>query len=173
MKLPTSRIYLNTIPSRYKKRALWKVRPDSTIRLRKEVKRFSEYFWREQCAGLQFDLDDTTDYTAYLLVSELATEPVWSGACCFRPLSYVDVGSCVQTLGWVWVHPFYRNEGLLASNWDELRKVHGDFFVAPPHSAAMRNFLIKHNANSKFAGLYREKSGKDSTIKQRSETASE
>jgi len=58
-------------------------------------------------------------------------------------------------LGWVYLHPCYRserdvrmknwsgNKGRLEAAWPLFRKLHGDFRIPPPHSAAFSGFLRK------------------------------
>jgi hypothetical protein len=47
------------------------------------------------------------------------------------------------------------HEGVLTNAWPKLRADHGDFFIEPPFSPAMRHFLVKHNSNSQFYNFYR------------------
>ena len=148
-----SRIHLNFVPDRYDREPLLPVLPGSPMRLRVEVERLARYLRSEFDYGMQFDRNDSDPYAAYLLTDSGSAPSVWAGACCFRERDYAAAGD-VQTLDWVWIHPYLRRKGLLARHWPTLRANHGDFAVEPPVSEAMARFLHKHNANSRFAAYY-------------------
>lgn len=163
MILPYSRIHLNTVPERYEGEALLQVLPDSPVRLRREVERLAVYFRRELHYDFtQFAYNETNaNYTAYLFASRFSIPPVWAGACCFRPRYYDDVGRDIPSLDWIWMHPFFRREGLLRTQWNTLRQNHGDFFVGRPLSDGMRAFLRSHNGDSEWSNCYGIHDGDD------------
>ncbi|EKO3660468.1 hypothetical protein M3906_003380 [Vibrio metschnikovii] len=47
----------------------------------------------------------------------------------------------IAMLQFCWIHPFWRNRGLLKSSWDEFEFKLGEFYVSYPRSRAMQNFL--------------------------------
>ncbi len=61
------------------------------------------------------------------------------GATCFR---LRDEGWAMQ---WVWLHPYYRRQGLLSHSWPEFVQEFGTFAVEGPHSVAMKGFLTKYS----------------------------
>lgn len=46
-------------------------------------------------------------------------------------------------LEFVWIHPFYRNQGVLQRAWPEIVARFGKFYVSEPVSPAMQRFLEK------------------------------
>ena len=147
------RIDLNRIPRKYRCSEQLPVTRAPPLKLRKEVERFAIYFQREfEYPIREFTAKEKRPYTAYLL-SE-SKRRVWIGACCFRPQSGVSALDR-ETLRWIWLHPYYRMKGVLTDAWPKLRAEHGDFFIEPPFSPAMRHFLLKHNSNSQFYNFYR------------------
>lgn len=48
-------------------------------------------------------------------------------------------------LGWVWLHPYIRNKGILSMLWPKLREEFGAFLVEAPLSQTMVAFLRKRN----------------------------
>jgi hypothetical protein len=148
-----SRIHLSYVPDRYDRESLLPVLPGSPPHLRTEVGRLARYYRREfDYDVMQFEQNDRDPTcTAYLLTSTGSAPAVWAGACCFRSHDYVDAGANIQTLDWVWIHPYLRRKGLLARHWPTFRANHGDFAVKPAVSEAMVQFLRKHNADSRFA----------------------
>lgn len=153
------RIDLRDILVKYREHQLLRVVSGSDIRLRKEVERLAYYFKRElHFDFLQYEATDNTSHTAYLFANEMRHIPrVWVGACCFRTRTFKDLEKPYEALQWIWIHPYYRNRGILLKSWSTLRKNHGDFFAEPPVSPAMRAFLIKHNVDSVFLPIYRDK----------------
>lgn len=112
---------------------------------RRAVWRFAQFFKRE--GGYDFvqygddgDEDDP-NHAAYLWLPPEIDCPGWRvhciGATCFRQRDY---GMAMQ---WVWLHPYYRRQGLLSKAWPEFLREHGAFDVEPPYSSAMMAFLQK------------------------------
>lgn len=64
-----------------------------------------------------------------------------SGGCAFQ-----KIGSD-WVLCWVWIHPFYREQGVLSQQWTTFVDDMGDFFIESPISNAMESFLKKHPAH--------------------------
>ena len=63
------------------------------------------------------------------------------GACCFREREWIDAKA--WALQWVWLHPYARRQGVLASAWPHFRRRYGDFHVEGPLSPAMKGFLAR------------------------------
>jgi hypothetical protein len=150
------RIDLREIPRRYEGQRLIEVLRESDMLLRTEVERLAHFFKREfSYDALQFDKTDKSPYTAYLFPNEENHYPhVWVGACCFRTREYSDLGQKVEALQWIWIHPYYRNKGMLKEWWSTLRQNHKDFIVEPPLSPSMKQFLLKYNRDSAFPCNY-------------------
>ncbi len=65
------------------------------------------------------------------------------GGCCFRYREYSNAPSG-WALCWIWLHPYYRNKGILSKKWQLFQKEFGEnFYVEPPFSRAMEKFLSK------------------------------
>lgn len=61
------------------------------------------------------------------------------GGCCFRrPVQHIP-----WRLDWIWLHPFARGKKKLERAWPYFNKMFGHFFVMPPVSKAMYEFLQK------------------------------
>jgi hypothetical protein len=149
------RIKLRKIPRKFRAANPLKVTRKSPFKLRKEVERFATYFRREFDYPItEFKANENGMYTAYLFADPESIARAWVGACCFRPESYSHDYEG-ETLRWVWIHPYLRRRGVLTRAWPVLRANHGDFFVEPPLSPAMLNFILAHNRDSHFYGFYR------------------
>ena len=112
--------------------------------LRKTVQQFAYYFNRELQYELQFGYGGNGPYTAYLFSNWEGPLPrVWIGACCFRPILLKDSAQECESLKWIWLHPYFRNQGILSELWPVLRENHGDFHLEEPISPAMKSFLSK------------------------------
>jgi len=81
-----------------------------------------------------------SDVEGYLFTSEQGSIV---GACCFRFKKVSDNFRWV--LDWVWVCPTERRSGILESRWSNFKAKYGDFFVTPPISGSMQEFLLKNN----------------------------
>jgi len=119
------------------------------LNLRREVERFAIYFRREfsydfqQFVATEKPKNHEKPYAAYLFINEQNHHPrVWVGGCCFRWREYQDVGAR-WAAQWMWLHPYYRNKGILSSAWDRFHELHGKFICEPPFSPAMKAFLHK------------------------------
>jgi hypothetical protein len=61
------------------------------------------------------------------------------GGCCFRrPVQHKP-----WRLDWIWLHPFARGKIKLDRAWPYFNKIFGHFYVTPPFSKAMYQFLQK------------------------------
>lgn len=60
------------------------------------------------------------------------------GGFCFRKREWGGYG-----LQWIWIHPYMRNTGLLTRHWKAMQEKFGDFYVEPPLSHGMENFLSR------------------------------
>jgi hypothetical protein len=102
--------------------------------------------------------DDPGKHTAFMFIHPEATEledfrvPV-IGAACFRWREYLDHDHC-WIMNWVWLHPYFRRQGILQYHWDYFLKKFGDFHFEYPVSNAMKNFLIKNNCVHRASGLH-------------------
>jgi hypothetical protein len=126
------------------------VTPDSPLTLRRQVERFAIYFRREfRYDAQQFEATETPDkpyfvrYMAHLFICEPTRYPrVWVGACCFRWREYDDLEPR-WAAQWMWLHPYFRNKGILSRAWDTFHNLYGDFYSEGPFSPAMNAFLRK------------------------------
>lgn len=71
-----------------------------------------------------------------------ASRAVGGGAFNFEKWSDADPSYCLE---WVWIHPYFRRQGILAAAWENWRSKYGEFAIRPPYSRAMLAFLIKVN----------------------------
>jgi hypothetical protein len=147
------RIDLRTIPPQYADTALVSVTMRSPVLLRREVERFARYMRREFNYDLPlFDADEQTTYCAHLFGD--MQHKVWVGACCFRMQYFGDLGVHWARMEWVWMHPYFRDRGILQSHWRTLRSKHHDFAVSGPVSKAMKSFLMKNNSDSAWLPIH-------------------
>ena len=156
MPVPYYRIELRNIPKRYQTESLLKVLPTSPLLLKREVEKFARYFLHEfRYDSIQFDKNDHGPYTAYLFAD--GDKSVWTGACCFRNRKFHSIDMEVEALQWIWLHPYSRSRGILSACWEGFRANHGDFYVEPPISPSMREFLLKHNKDSAWYPTFQGK----------------
>lgn len=111
---------------------------------RRAVWRFATYFQREfHYDFVQYGFeghDDDYDHTAYLFAPG---ECVYGwrvhciGATCFRRRKNGDA------MQWIWLHPYFRRQGILTGAWGGFVAQHGSFDVEGPFSDAMAAFLRK------------------------------
>jgi hypothetical protein len=141
------RIDLKETPERYYGQSLVKVSAFSPLQLRREVEKFGYYFRREFDYAIQFEASEMGPYSAYIFSSHEGF--LWVGACCFRKCIFPDLdGMELDSLQWAWLHPYFRNRGILRSHWTALKAEHGDFFLEHPLSPAMRSFFLKYAKDS-------------------------
>ena len=113
--------------------------------IRENVERFARYFLREMhFGGLQFEAGETPEslgfkrYKAYLF----AAQDHYVGAVCFRYRD--DQNRVVPWLfDWMWIHPYFRHQGILSRAWPEFVREIGQFRLAQPVSPHMEQFLRK------------------------------
>jgi hypothetical protein len=74
-----------------------------------------------------------------------------------RTEDFTNLDTTIESLHWVWLHPYFRGRGILKSHWNTLRDHHGDFHIEHPLSTAMKGFLLKHNRGSVWYPSYEDK----------------
>ena len=114
------------------------------------VYRLASYFRRElNYDFVQYHPNDTDDYRAFIWdehrYESLARPHSVVGAACFRWREWTDAphGYALQ---WVWIHPFFRRQGLLREAWPHFQEQFKDFVAEAPLSLAMKQFLKKVDA---------------------------
>jgi hypothetical protein len=148
MSVPYYRIDLSEVPETYSNERLVRVVPSSPKLLRRAVQEFALCFSRELHYAIQFGYTDNSPYAAYLFSNWEGPLPrVWIGACCFRPIALNDFGPQRESLKWIWIHPYFRNQDVLSELWPGLRANHEDFHLEEPISPAMKGFLSKNEKN--------------------------
>ena len=75
------------------------------------------------------------------------------GACAFEKLKTRKEGDH-WVLGWIWLHPFFRNRGYIKKHWPVLEKRFGNFLIKEPVSNSMLSFLKRVDPNSEHRILY-------------------
>lgn len=124
-----------------------------TKRDNNKVLQYARYFLRE--SGYDFLQYDDNDYrspeTKSFLISDSRYIAGWVGAACFRWVEWKDHEPC-WILDWVWIHPFFRNKGVLEGSWPNFFHYIDGFIVSTPISGAMQRFLDKHNDGSRYCG---------------------
>ena len=127
-----------------------RIKSTDDIKSRMAMFRISTYFKREfhfdsfQYASF-YDIENDNECYAYVWSLEkntTKTDHTVIGAIVFRKRDWGGFG-----LQWVWLHPYIRNTGLLSRHWKLFEEKFGnDFFVEPPLSISMKNFLLKRNS---------------------------
>jgi len=113
---------------------------ESNTSFRTAVQDCNTYFIRELGYMRQFDrYEDDSDYLAYLWGEPTEGQVAVYGACCFRNRDY-DKGA-EYAMQWIWIHPYARQKGHLASAWPYFRMRFGAFLVERPYSHGMEQFL--------------------------------
>jgi hypothetical protein len=67
------------------------------------------------------------------------------GSVCFRFRPYKTSEGEVTAgweMAWIWLHPYCRGQGWLKNLWPYLLRRFGSFYVSPPHSKAMKQYLL-------------------------------
>jgi hypothetical protein len=147
---PAYRIDLNEVPPLFTGDQLLRITSKSRKDLKRIVERFAHYFHYETDGDFPPYYTDEAPWTAYLFTNKETESPrLWVGACVFCKRSFDDIEGEIEVLEWIWLHPYFRGKDILKEQWPTLRKNHGDFLVERP-GPAMRNFLMKHNRDSKF-----------------------
>lgn len=130
----------------------YEVRTSSPIDTRNALERFARYFKAEfHYDNVQYFADEHNNDCIGFLFTESALDIVTyeheqmptrcSGGCCFRKEKWEDGYKWV--LYWVWLHPFFRNKGVLSKHWKYFQEHFGDFIVWPPISKTMQSFIDK------------------------------
>lgn len=124
---------------------------DSPLYLRVAAERIAKYFHRE----MKYDFVPFSAHennclykirlfsdSCYVANAQEMGSQIF-GAACFRRRGNTDRPQ--WNLQWIWLHPFYRNEGVLQNAWPQfLREFGNDFIPEHPYSPAMAKFLIAH-----------------------------
>lgn len=130
---------------------------------RRAVFKLAQYFRREfhydfVQYGYNGQEDDET-HTAYLWppdhwlgMSGMKVHCI--GAACFRE-RVTAKQETVQSLVWIWLHPFFRRRGFLNLAWSMWQRNHGDFCVEAPLSEAMFSFLKEKSPSTRVLGAVR------------------
>lgn len=121
--------------------------------MQKEVYRRAVQFKREfRYDFVQWAGDDTnpvkTGWHGHLFPA--GTDGTIAGACAFAN-EHPGPGAEEWTLAWVWIAPKYRAKGLLTKHWPGLVERYGDFFIEPPLSEAMQEFVRAHGTERQVA----------------------
>lgn len=136
----------------------------SKLTYRRAVWSIARYFRREE--GYDFvqygheGREDDLTHRAYLWLHPNG-QPGYKvhaiGAGCFRKRpGYKDERAPPEfriphwAMQWIWLHPYFRRQGLLSRAWPHFRKTFGDFEVEGPYSDAMVGFL-KRQGNHNIA----------------------
>lgn len=124
------------------KDGLIEVRSWSPDWMRREVYERAFAFKREFSYDfVQWSQNETDPRTHGFLFVDAAARVV--GACAFRWREPGDA-EAYWGLQWIWIAPAFRRQGVLASRWPNFRKQFGAFYVEPPLSQAMKDFLLSH-----------------------------
>lgn len=124
----------------------------SPFEIRKALEQFARYFKLEfHYDDIQYYADEHDEECIGFLFTESALDIITedhkqmptrcSGGCCFRREQFED--GCKWVLFWVWIHPFFRNRGILTKHWKKFLEQFGEFIIEQPLSDAMRSFLEK------------------------------
>jgi hypothetical protein len=124
------------------------VLPWSSLTMRRAVYQFARYFRMEEGYDFtQYGTDGREDdptCRAYLFTApDSYRSGLAFGAACFRTRED-DKGNKWEALCWVWIHPFNRRRGVMASALPVFKKQHGEFFPETPWSPAMGSFVAKY-----------------------------
>lgn len=123
---------------------------------RRAVFKIAQYFRREfhyDFPQYGYDGDETDPkHVAFLWVHpEAAFSPDFRvpciGATCFRWREYID-HTPEWAMQWIWIHPFFRRQGLLKMAWPEFASEFKGFRCEPPISDAMQFFLSSLEGSS-------------------------
>lgn len=135
------------------RKPLVEVHRTSPKKHRAAVETVARYFKREfQYDSLQYSAEND-DAIAFLFIDpdtmRVDQRERWHllarGAICFRQRPLPDHEIVTWRLDWVWLHPYFRNAGVLDRHFDLFEKRFGDFFIGAPLSNSMKRFLEKRN----------------------------
>lgn len=128
------------------------VKSTSSLESRMAMLKIARFFKREfhfdavQYASF-YDVENDDECKAYMWTVEKHHTKIKSvvvGGFCFR---YRDWGG--YGLQWIWLHPYLRNNGILTRHWKLFEEKFGkNFYVEPPLSYGMQNFLSKSDNES-------------------------
>jgi hypothetical protein len=130
------------------------VNQTSALEIREALEKFARYFKAEfRYDHVQYHADEHDKNCIGFLFTESALDVCsdehiemptrCSGGVCFRKVIFSDGEKWI--LYWVWLHPFFRDLGILSRHWQYFRTQFNDFIVEPPLSSAMQSFLEKQN----------------------------
>lgn len=123
---------------------LIKVTNASPHKVRMAADVLAGYFRREMGYDFrQYAYNEDTDICDHVILISRSwgKERAIVGCVCFR---FRDEATPQLNLSWVWIHPFLRNQGLLARFWPQFRRDYGLFGIEKPISPAMQKFLERH-----------------------------
>jgi hypothetical protein len=119
----------------------------SLIKYKKCVEKLALYFKREEGYDfIQFCAlpknKDEDNYEAWLFhtISEQVI-----GSCVFRKINDPIHTDIKWKLDWIWLHPYFRRNGILSGTWDKFMLRYGFFYLEFPLSYAMHKFLLKQD----------------------------
>lgn len=111
-----------------------------------QVLHFARYFRREfKYDFVQFGgpSENENDFEAWLFFEDRSSyEEIPIGACCFRHRKYTDHHH--WGLQWIWLHPYFRSQGILKNNFPFFVDRYGSFVPEPPLSKSMEAFASKY-----------------------------
>ena len=121
------------------------ITPKSAKSARKAAETLAYYFKREfQYDSIQYyHLESTGKRDRIILLTHSYHDHKAAlGIICFRWRDYENAPHGLA-LAWLWLHPYIRRKGVLAAYWPFFRGAYGDYYVEPPISKAMGEFLAK------------------------------
>lgn len=110
----------------------------SPMKDKKIVYRFAQYFRREfRYDFVQFCEKEDDEYEAYIFTEY--DDAI--GACCFRKRENKE--DSWWALQWIWLHPYFRDRGVLSKHWKFFESRYEIFDVERPLSNAMKQVLLR------------------------------
>lgn len=127
---------------------LVEVLPSSKVRVKKTLEEFARYFKREGYSDfVHYDpaeKEDASTMRAFLFTGENASYSTPIGGCCFRLRKYKGLPP-FWTMHWVWIHPYFRNKGVLTKRKKYFDKMFEYWHPEPPLSKSIEAFIKKNN----------------------------
>jgi hypothetical protein len=125
---------------------LIEVSSGSRVTYRNAVQAHATFFRREfHYDFIQYDAEEHDPNCRVFMWVEQRHYPAHAvGSVCFRFRPYRTAEGTITSgwaMMWIWLHPYCRRQGLLKSLWPYLLHRFGSFYVEPPHSAPMRQWL--------------------------------